>query len=1037
MSVRSLAARVPTAVLLAASAALPAIPKTLEEPKGRLSVLITVLLALAAALLLLADGHVAQAQSTTPTRVVPQNWSLTPPGLAVGDRFRLLFLSSTKTEPDSGRIADYNAFVQNLAAAGHADIQDFSAGFRAVACPLASVNAPGNTGTSYTTTDKGVPIYWLNGNKAADDYEDFYDGSWDDEANDRDETGHDGRDTSQINNRPITGCYHNGTHMMFRTLGDSSVTVGNLNSSDSGAGPLSSNTSYVNYIARRPMYGLSQVFEVGAATNAVGQPQISGVAQEGELLRAEIGAIADTDGLPSTTFPAGYSFQWVKVDADGVSNPTRVGTDDVEYTLEVADVGKRIKVEVTFTDGGGTEETLPSDAYPSAPQGVTAPPPPEVTVSYAQASYTVTEKQPQPEAVRITLSAVPWREVVIPIGTTDQDGATSADYTFAPNSVTFGPTDTVKDIEFTAVRDAVADDGESVRLTFGDLPTWVSAGSVPQTIVSITDDYGPGVTVYPRLLRIDEGGGAKGYTVALDTQPTAEVTVRARSSTEGAAVFNRNLTFTTGNWNIPQRVSFTFSQDNDTFDQHLGMTHSATGGGYGSVYVDRVNIRITDPDVRGEISLGEVQPVEEDAGTVRVEVVAVTVEEGAPRTDYAMDVVSYRDTASEGSDYEGVKERVHFPNGDFTAFVNDDGETRYRQTATFDFNILNDGIAEDTETFGLFLANAGGRYSGEYSGVGIIVVTINDNDPLGVTVDPGTLEIDEGNSDTYDVVLDTQPAGPVTVTIEGITDADLSLDKATLTFTGLDWNVPQTVTVTAEQDDDQVNEPAVILTHTLSSLEVDFDDLSAADVTVSVTDDDPPVQMEYSLVEAGPFEEDAGTVQVEVVAVTNEAGVPNTEYAVGVQSEDITANSPVDYAEVDETLNFSLGDFAAFVNDVGDTRYRQTVSFDVVIVDNRFDEGTETFRLKLSESPGYEGSVFGVPEIEVTINDNDTAGVTVTRTELMIEEGNSDTYEVVLDTQPSSDVTVTINDPANPEITAEPASWTFTPDNWTNPGPLR
>ena len=213
----------------------------------------------------------------------------------------------------------------------------------------------------------------------------------------------------------------------------------------------------------------------------------------------------------------------------------------------------------------------------------------------------------------------------------------------------------------------------------------------------------------------------------------------------------------------------------------------------------------------------------------------------------------------------------------------------------------------------------------------------------------------------------------------------------------------------------------------------DHECASVYEIEVTIIDDDPPVQMEYSLVEAGPFEEDAGTVQVEVVAVTNEAGVPNTEYAVGVQSEDITANWPVDYAEVDETLNFSLGDFAAFVNDVGDTRYRQTVSFDVVIVDNRFDEGTETFRLKLSESPGYEGSVFGVPEIEVTINDNDTAGVTVTRTELMIEEGNSDTYEVVLDTQPSSDVTVTINDPANPEITAEPASWTFTPDNWDEP----
>ena len=52
--------------------------------------------------------------------------------------------------------------------------------------------------------------------------------------------------------------------------------------------------------------------------------------------------------------------------------------------------------------------------------------------------------------------------------------------------------------------------------------------------------------------------------------------------------------------------------------------------------------------------------------------------------------------------------------------------------------------------------------------------------------------------------------------------------------------------------------------------------VSVWSTTVTIIDDDAPLQMEYSLVEAGPFEEDAGTVQVEVVAVTNEAGVPDT-----------------------------------------------------------------------------------------------------------------------------------------------------------------
>ena len=128
------------------------------------------------------DGVPAVTNNSTVTNTVPADWSLIPTGLSTGDKFRLLFLSSTKRNASSSDIADYNTFIQTRAAAGHTDIQDYSADFRAVGC-TADTDARDNTKTTYTTTDKGVPIYWLNGAKAADQYEDFYDGSWDDEAN--------------------------------------------------------------------------------------------------------------------------------------------------------------------------------------------------------------------------------------------------------------------------------------------------------------------------------------------------------------------------------------------------------------------------------------------------------------------------------------------------------------------------------------------------------------------------------------------------------------------------------------------------------------------------------------------------------------------------------------------------------------------------------------------------------------------------------------------------------------------------------------
>ena len=95
---------------------------------------------------------------------------------------------------------------------------------------------------------------------------------------------------------------------------------------------------------------------------ATGAPEISGTPQVGETLTAGIGTIADLDGLP-TTFPDDYTFQWIRVDANGTSNPVDVGTDDVEYTLVAADEGKRIKVKVTFTDDAANAEELTSDAY--------------------------------------------------------------------------------------------------------------------------------------------------------------------------------------------------------------------------------------------------------------------------------------------------------------------------------------------------------------------------------------------------------------------------------------------------------------------------------------------------------------------------------------------------------------------------------------------------------------------------------------------------------------------------------------------------
>ena len=116
---------------------------------------------------------------------VDANWALKPSGIDRGEKFRLLFVTSTKRDATSTDIGDYNRFVQGRAAAGHAAIQEYGAGFRALGSTQ-TVNARANTCTR--SADTGAKVYWLNGAKVGDNYADLYDGAWDSNA-DRFENG--------------------------------------------------------------------------------------------------------------------------------------------------------------------------------------------------------------------------------------------------------------------------------------------------------------------------------------------------------------------------------------------------------------------------------------------------------------------------------------------------------------------------------------------------------------------------------------------------------------------------------------------------------------------------------------------------------------------------------------------------------------------------------------------------------------------------------------------------------------------------------
>ncbi len=120
-------------------------------------------------------GTQATAEVSLIDNEIPLHFELVPDdiGIGVGDGFRLLFVTSGKRNAESSSISAYNEFVQRAAASGHNDIRPYSSLIRALAS-TATVWARDNTATTHTNSERGVPIWWLNGPRAADDYADFY-----------------------------------------------------------------------------------------------------------------------------------------------------------------------------------------------------------------------------------------------------------------------------------------------------------------------------------------------------------------------------------------------------------------------------------------------------------------------------------------------------------------------------------------------------------------------------------------------------------------------------------------------------------------------------------------------------------------------------------------------------------------------------------------------------------------------------------------------------------------------------------------------
>ena len=114
----------------------------------------------------------------------------------------------------------------------------------------------------------------------------------------------------------------------------------------------------------------------------------------------------------------------------------------------------------------------------------------------------------------------------------------------------------------------------------------------------------------------------------------------------------------------------------------------------------------------------------------------------------------------------------------------------------------------------------------------------------GVTINPTSLEVDEDSWDHYTISLDSAPSADVTIKLSISGDSDIFVFpmngnrvsfSRSLTFTTSDWSQAKRVRVVAVPDSDETDGSAAI-THTASSSDSNYDNITISDVSVNEDD---------------------------------------------------------------------------------------------------------------------------------------------------------------------------------------------------------
>ena len=570
------------------------------------------------------------------------------------------------------------------------------------------------------------------------------------------------------------------------------------------------------------------------------------------------------------------------------------------------------------------------------------------------------------------------------------------------------------------------------KYTIGHSVTGTRASTTVTNLeITRSDNDRPNLDLGGFASRVVPENDSINLVIKLTQQPSDDVTLTVTATGNTDVKFGTancatltstgTLTFTDSNWDDTQSLRLCGAEDWDASNDSASLTFSASGGGYDSLSYPAFPVTVNDNDTEG-ISVSpttlDITEVDGGVGTGTYNVSLSAAPTGGS--------VTVNVNVTDNTDVTTNPRTLTFALSDWTA------AGTQTVSKSVEVRVADDDGAGD-ETADISHTQSGVAYDAGTGGLGGVRVNVTDTDIRAVVfAADAPFEFDEGGSKTYTVRLDTEPTGTVTVSI-GDPDAtdDIRVDKTALDFTARNWNSPQTVRVSADADDDAVDD-TVTITHTVSGADYGANNVNADSLDVNVNDlNVRGVAVDTDPDRVGPQDElvigEGFSGSYEVVLGTQPVGGTVT-VAITSDNSDVTV-SPT-------SLEFTATDW----NDPQD-----------VTVTSGQDDDSDADTATLSHTPSggdYAGVTGG--QVTVTVNDDDAPSFSTSAASVTLVERSdanltaTSSYTVVLDTLPvGGDVTITVSvvgnsdikivDPDDAANLLDEVELEFTTSNWNQP----